>query len=111
MVLSSFSAQIPTLSDKCYMQLLEANNSADSSSFYFFSDDFYELSPEDYSLAAIKRVLSKFNCLEGYKEAELQCLKFQSSGKTVCEASTNLGYFIVVPDYVDGGTLIFNRWD
>jgi hypothetical protein len=91
-------------------------NDVDSNAFYVNVDEFFEDSNEVRAIGAITKVMNSLKCTTKFEEVPTSCISCAefaktTSGKPICTVAGKGGQFYVTRDNVDGGWVIFNRYD
>ncbi len=100
----------------CYRKALD-DFSVDSKAFQVHDEDaavmFSDL-PEKASFKAIRELEAMLGCVEkSFEISEISCKEVVpgNSLSRVCYVESNMGYFFVSMDMMEGLNIVFNRWD
>jgi hypothetical protein len=115
---------------KCYEDLLTNGHGGTEARHYFFeSSELDQMNAQsnfgnDFmakSIASIRFLLEDLNCTpnsvnfgkgpEGRSHSSCKLIRENVESSRVCYVETNLGYFLVSWDYLEGTHFIFNRYD
>lgn len=100
----------------CYQAALN-NFSADSVAYRIYDEDIssaFEDNAEKASVRAVRKLEGNLGCADkSFEVAEVSCKEVMPGNalSKVCYVESQLGYFFISIDMMEGVNLVFNRWD
>lgn len=115
-VISLFASLAASADYDCYRKALD-DFSVDSKAFQIHDEDaavMFEDSAERASFKAIRELEAKLKCAEkSFEISEISCKDVvpNNSLSRVCYVESQMGYFFISMDMMEGFNVVFNRWD